>query len=67
MFFRCITPTMDAILNSAIIEHLPSDSYLAGGTAIALYHGHRLSVDLDFFTPRAFDSLEPKIRYQLIV
>ena len=25
--------------------------YLAGGTAAALYLGHRISVDLDFFGP----------------
>ncbi len=49
---------MAAILNSEIIECLPSDTYLARGTAIALYFGHRLSVDLDFFTHKTFDSLE---------
>ncbi|MDP3795283.1 MAG: nucleotidyl transferase AbiEii/AbiGii toxin family protein [bacterium] len=32
--------------------------YLAGGTALALYVGHRQSVDLDFFTPeRRIDEL----------
>jgi hypothetical protein len=30
--------------------------YLAGGTAVALYLGHRVSVDLDFFGPNPFDS-----------
>jgi len=30
--------------------------YLAGGTAAALQLGHRLSLDLDFFAPRAFES-----------
>lgn len=29
--------------------------YLAGGTALALRIGHRISVDLDFFTPSEFD------------
>ena len=29
--------------------------YLAGGTALALRLGHRISVDLDFFTPGIFD------------
>lgn len=29
---------------------------LAGGTALALYMGHRLSLDLDFFTPDSFDA-----------
>jgi hypothetical protein len=30
--------------------------YLAGGTALALQLGHRVSVDLDFFTANEFDS-----------
>jgi Nucleotidyl transferase AbiEii toxin, Type IV TA system len=29
---------------------------LAGGTSLALRIGHRISVDLDFFTPAAFDT-----------
>ena len=58
MFLRCITQDMAAILNSEVIGYLPKDVYLAGGTAIALYFGHRLSFDLDFFTPMNFDSLE---------
>src|SRR5438874_2403953 len=36
------------------LDSLPwlKDFYLAGGTALALYYGHRLSVDLDFFSPK---------------
>lgn len=30
----------------------PMGWYLAGGTALALYEGHRTSVDLDFFTTK---------------
>lgn len=33
-------------------------AYLAGGTALALQIGHRISVDLDFFTPREFNEQE---------
>lgn len=29
---------------------------LAGGTALALYMGHRQSIDLDMFTPQPFDA-----------
>jgi len=32
------------------------DFYLAGGTALALYFGHRQSVDLDWFTPKSFNT-----------
>lgn len=35
---------------------LPEKSYLAGGTAVYFYLRHRISVDLDFFTPTAFNS-----------
>ncbi len=35
---------------------LPEKTYLAGGTAVYFYLNHRVSVDLDFFTPTAFNS-----------
>lgn len=35
---------------------LPEKSYLAGDTAVYFYLKHRISVDLDFFTPTAFNS-----------
>lgn len=35
---------------------LLSDCYLAGGTACALQLGHRISIDLDFFIEKEFDS-----------
>lgn len=35
--------------------NLLDESYLAGGTACALQIGHRVSVDLDFFTEKNFD------------
>src|ERR1044071_8854919 len=28
------------------------DFYLAGGTALAIYFGHRISIDLDWFTSK---------------
>ena len=33
---------------------LPEKTYLAGGSALALHYGHRISVDFDFFTPVVF-------------
>lgn len=32
--------------------------YLAGGSALALRLGHRISADLDYFTPRSFDTAD---------
>jgi len=34
---------------------LTVDAYLAGGTALALHFGHRISVDLDIFMPTPFE------------
>lgn len=39
-------------------SHLMDKAYLAGGTACALQIGHRISVDLDFFTPQEFNAKE---------
>lgn len=36
-------------------QMLSRDFYLAGGTALAIHLGHRISVDLDWFTSQAFD------------
>jgi hypothetical protein len=36
--------------------------YLAGGSAVALHLGHRVSVDLDFFTLRDDYAMEPLIQ-----
>lgn len=41
-----------AVLGKAQI--LPPDTYLAGGSALALHYGHRVSIDFDFFTPSHF-------------
>ncbi len=37
---------------------LPEKTYLAGGSALALHYGHRISVDFDFFTPFDFKGQE---------
>lgn len=41
-----------AILGESRI--LPKKTYLAGGSALALQYGHRISIDFDFFTPLHF-------------
>ena len=42
--------------NLALLGHSEflKDAYLAGGTAVALQLGHRISVDFDFFTSKEF-------------
>src|SRR5574338_475124 len=39
----------------ALGPHVASQGfYLAGGTALAIHYGHRISVDLAWFTPEPF-------------
>lgn len=55
MFTKTLLPdTLRAIKLVASIPTIKS-AYLAGGTALALQLGHRMSIDLDFFTPEKFD------------
>jgi len=54
MFENVLLAETRLLLNKLRPEHLPVDSYLAGGTAVALYLGHRRSADLDLFTPADF-------------
>ena len=52
MFVETLTPTALALLGR-IGGHPDLDGfYLAGVSAAALHLGHRVSVDLDFFTTR---------------
>jgi hypothetical protein len=45
-----ITPTQLGVLKKSGHVITQADFYLAGGTALSIYLGHRRSVDLDFFT-----------------
>ena len=55
MHLEILTPAQIAVLEE--LTRLPAlaSFYLAGGTALALRHGHRRSIDFDFFRADAFD------------
>lgn len=55
MFIQAILP--DAVRGIQLVSRVPliQNAYLAGGTALALQLGHRISEDLDFFTTEEFD------------
>lgn len=63
MYTTGISPDTQATL--AILTKIPfvSQYFLAGGTAVALYYGHRLSYDLDFFSSNL---IEPNQITQLL-
>ena len=46
-----ITKQTKHILETLNNSGITKDFYLAGGTALALQIGHRLSIDLDWFSP----------------
>lgn len=58
MFTKTLLP--DTLRAIQLVSGMPEikNAYLAGGTALALQIGHRISVDLDFFTQEQFDERE---------
>jgi predicted nucleotidyltransferase component of viral defense system len=58
MFTKTLLPdTLRAIKLISKVSEIKK-AYLAGGTALALQIGHRISVDLDFFTKEEFNENE---------
>lgn len=55
MFEKTLLPDTINAIKIASKSVTIKQAYLAGGTALALYLGHRISVDLDFFTQNNFD------------
>jgi len=51
LFWQTITDDMRLVLTEFSQSAIAKSFYLAGGTALSLQIGHRLSVDLDFFSP----------------
>lgn len=50
MYQESLTPSTARVLNAVAKSGLTKNFYLAGGTALALYFGHRFSIDLDWFS-----------------
>lgn len=50
LFWNTISENMKQVLLDFMQSEIGSRFYLAGGTALSLQMGHRLSVDLDFFS-----------------
>lgn len=55
---QTVAPQTLGLLKQLEAESRLAAFNLAGGTALALYLGHRVSVDLDLFTPESFDAGE---------
>ena len=55
---RTVEPNTLGLLKELNQEPLLSNTFLVGGTSLALQMGHRFSVDLDLFTHQPFDAEE---------
>ncbi len=62
--WQVITPTMRELLRFIGRQPFAERFYLAGGTALALRLGHRVSIDLDFFS--AVDDITRRIRQEIL-
>jgi hypothetical protein len=51
LYWNTISPDMRMVMKTFGNSEIGKHFYLAGGTALALQIGHRVSIDLDFFTP----------------
>ena len=56
MFEQVLAGNTKAVLALLEKSEVIQKAYLAGGTALALQLGHRISYDLDFFTQEEFDA-----------
>ncbi|MBI3599672.1 MAG: nucleotidyl transferase AbiEii/AbiGii toxin family protein [Nitrospinae bacterium] len=54
MLYKAIPESVAALLKNAHLFQLPDETYMAGGTAAAIYLGHRISIDIDLFTEKDF-------------
>ncbi|MGI6253646.1 MAG: nucleotidyl transferase AbiEii/AbiGii toxin family protein [Aminivibrio sp.] len=55
MFWNVLDESRQYLLRRLAENPPMKGAYLAGGTALALLFGHRLSEDFDWFLPRSFD------------
>ncbi|MBM4049297.1 MAG: nucleotidyl transferase AbiEii/AbiGii toxin family protein [Planctomycetes bacterium] len=55
MFFRTLPASAQRVFTKLGRGKALDPFYLAGGSAAALHLGHRVSVDLDFFTPELYE------------
>ncbi len=69
--FNALRPDTLDVLKKAMAEPLLNDFTLVGGTALALYFGHRISEDIDLFTWQKFNvdyllnELEKKLSFNI--
>ena len=54
--YRTVYPTTLELLRKLMLLPELQDFFLVGGTALALQLGHRISIDIDLFTQKDFNT-----------
>ncbi|EJL62806.1 nucleotidyl transferase AbiEii/AbiGii toxin family protein [Flavobacterium sp. CF136] len=60
LHFNTVTPLLKHILDDLMQAEEFKSFRLVGGTALSLYYGHRMSVDIDLFSDAEYGSLDFK-------
>lgn len=60
LHFNTVTPLLKSILEDLMQAEEFKAFRLVGGTALSLYYGHRMSVDIDLFSDADYGSLDFK-------
>ncbi|RKR05137.1 nucleotidyltransferase AbiEii toxin of type IV toxin-antitoxin system [Flavobacterium sp. 90] len=60
LYFNTVTPLLKTILEDLMQAEEFKVFRLVGGTALSLYYGHRMSVDIDLFSDVDYGSLDFK-------
>lgn len=58
MYWNTVSPLLKEILTQLMNEKTLSEFRLVGGTALSLYLGHRMSIDIDLFTDATYGSID---------
>ena len=58
LHYNTVTPLLRKILADLMIADVFAEFRLVGGTALSLYRGHRMSVDIDLFTDAEYGSVD---------
>jgi predicted nucleotidyltransferase component of viral defense system len=56
--YHTVTPLLRSILQTLMQADVFKDFRLVGGTALSLYRGHRMSVDIDLFSDAEYGTLD---------
>ena len=57
LYYNTVTPLLREILIHLMSSDVFADFRLVGGTALSLYRGHRMSVDIDLFTDADYNTI----------